>query len=75
MGLSRGWGDRYSYWLPDQYIDVAGLTSGRYRLQATADASNWFLESDESNNFTWVDIQISGNSLSVVGYGPATQPI
>jgi subtilase family serine protease len=37
---------------PDQYIDITGLKSGRYRLQATADASNWFTESNESNNTT-----------------------
>ena len=75
MGLSRGWGDIYQSSLPDQYIDITGLTSGRYKLQATADTANWFSESNNSNNFTWVDIQISGNSVSVVGYGPSAQPI
>jgi hypothetical protein len=33
------------------------------------------LETDDTNNFTWVDIQISGNSVSVKEYGPAAQPI
>lgn len=75
MGLSRGWGDIYRYTLPDQYIDVTGLTSGRYRLWATADADNWFLESDDSNNFTWVDIQLKSSSVRVVQYGPSAQPI
>src|SRR5215210_6074256 len=75
MGLSRGWGDRYGAGTVGQYIDITNLTSGRYKLQATADEPNWFLESDDSNNFTWVEIQISGNSLSVIAYGPAAQPI
>ena len=75
MGLSRGWGDRYGYRLPDQYIDVTGLTSGRYRLWATADADNWFRESDDSNNFTWVDIQLESSSVSVKKQGPSAQPI
>jgi Lysyl oxidase len=75
MGLSRGWGDRYGAGIVDQYIDVTGLTSGRYKLRATADADNWFSESNNSNNFTWVDIQISGTSVSVIRYGPAAQPI
>jgi len=75
MGLSRGWGDKYGAGTVGQYIDITNLTSGRYKLQATADEPNWFLESDDSNNFTWVEIQISGNSLSVIAYGPAAQPI
>jgi hypothetical protein len=70
MGLSVGWGDRYSYRLPDQYIDITGLTAGRYRLWATADPDNWFVESDNANNVTWVDIQLKGNKVSVIGYGP-----
>jgi len=73
MGLSRGWGDIYQSSLADQYIDITGLTSGRYRLRATADADNRFLESDNSNNFTWVNIELSGNSVRVLKYGPAAQ--
>ena len=77
MGLSRGWGDAYYRTLPDQYIDVTGLASGRYRLWATADEDNWFLESDDSNNFTWVEIQLNpeSNSVRVVKQGPSAQPI
>jgi Lysyl oxidase len=75
MGLSRGWGDRYGASTVGQYIDITNLTSGRYKLWATADEPNWFLESDDSNNFSWVEIQISGNSVSVIAYGPAAQPI
>ena len=75
MGLSRGWGDRYSWRLPDQYIDITDLTSGRYKLRAIADASDWFSESNNTNNFTWVNIKISGTSVSVIRYGPSAQPI
>jgi hypothetical protein len=72
MGLSIGWGDTYYWSLPDQYIDITGLGSGRYRLQVTADAANWFVESNDSNNTTWVDLQLKGNSRPrVIGYGPA----
>ena len=75
MGLSRGWGDRYGAGTVGQYIDITNLAPGRYKLQATADEPNWFLESDDSNNFTWVEVQISSNSVSVITYGPAAQPI
>jgi hypothetical protein len=75
MGLSRGWGDIYRTTTVDQFIDITGLTSGRYKLQATADAANWFSETNNSNNFTWTEIQISGSSVSVIRQGPAATPI
>ena len=75
MGLSRGWGDIYHYSLPDQYIDVTGLTAGRYRLRATADADGRFLEANESNNLAWIDLQLQSDRVSVVRLGPAAQPI
>lgn len=75
MGLSRGWGDIYSWKTVGQYIDITDLKSGRYRLRATADAGGWFEEADETNNFTWVNIRISGSSVSVKKYGPAAEPI
>ena len=72
MGLSIGWGDIYPATLPDQYIDISGLGAGRYRLLVTADGGNWFAESSESNNATWVDLQLKGNGQPrVTAYGPA----
>ena len=76
MGLSVGWGDRYGKALPGQYIDITGLTAGRYRLTGTADANNWFTESDDSNNVSWVDIQLTKKgTVFIVERGPsAPQP-
>ncbi len=76
MGLSIGWGDRYGATLPDQYIDITALSSGRYRLHAQADPDNWFAELNETDNATWVDLQISVNGggktrVRVLGYGPS----
>lgn len=71
MGLSAGWGDLYRYNLPDQYIDITGLGRGRYRLEGTVDADNWFQEGEETNNSTWVDIRIRHGRVKVLGYGPA----
>lgn len=71
MGLSTGWGDIYPTWLPDQYIDITGLSPGKYRLRAAADPSNWFLEEDETNNFTWLDMRIRGDNVNIIRHGPA----
>jgi hypothetical protein len=77
MGISVGYGDRYPSILPDQFIDVTNLTSGNYRLYATADLSGLFTEANESNNQTWVDLKLQisdkgkGSSKArVIGYGP-----
>jgi hypothetical protein len=71
MGLSVGWGDRYSYFLPDQYIDITNLSPGRYRLNVVADANGLFAESNEANNGTWVDLQIkSTGAPKILKYGP-----
>jgi Lysyl oxidase len=75
MGLSRGWGDIYDWSTVGQYINVTNLPDGRYKLKAQADHNNWFQESNNSNNVTWADVQIAGNTVSVLRYGPSAQPI
>jgi hypothetical protein len=75
MGLSPGWGDPYSWTLPDQRLSVGGLEDGVYRLRATADPGGWFRESDETNNDTWVDLRLTLSQrppkVQVVRRGPA----
>jgi hypothetical protein len=71
MGLSRGWGDIYKWNLPGQYINVTGLSPGRCRLRGVADPSGWFKEKGNSNNFTWVDLQIGRNGVGVLDRGPS----
>ena len=62
MGISVGWGDRYGYTLAFQWIDITGLTPGRYQLFGTVDAQNYYLESDETNNTTWAILQLNGDN-------------
>ena len=59
MGLSVGWGDTYEWHLFDQHIDVTGIEPGRYRIRAVADAQDWFIESDESNNESWTIVELA----------------
>lgn len=77
MGISVGYGDRYGASLRDQYIDVTDLTSGNYRLYATADLAHQFQEASENNNSTWVDLKLQistkgkgGSKVRVIGFGP-----
>jgi hypothetical protein len=70
-GLSVGWGDTYPAGIAFQWIDITGLKSGRYRLRATADPANWFAETNNTNNSTWVNIRLTNSGVRAVAYGPA----
>jgi hypothetical protein len=73
-GLSIGWGDRYTWRLPDQYIDISGLPSGEYTLKATADALGHFSEVCETNNSTKTVLRITGSTVKVLQQGLDSQP-
>ena len=76
MGLQRGWGDLYWWTTVGQYIDITtGVPDGDYRLRITADGSDRFLEEEETNNVTWADLRITGNTVQVLAYGPSSPPI
>ena len=64
MGVSIGWKDDYYWRIPGQEIDITDLPNGKYRILTRVDPRNWWRETDESNNVTWIDIVI-GDSLNV----------
>ncbi|MBA3947741.1 MAG: hypothetical protein H0X37_24700 [Herpetosiphonaceae bacterium] len=70
MGLSIGWEDIYSFDIAQQWIDITGLPNGAYRLTVTADHNHHFAETDNTNNFTWVDIWIGNNGVTILLQGP-----
>jgi hypothetical protein len=65
MGLSVGWGDKYGATLAYQWIKINGLRDGNYRVRVIADPYNWFLETNDHNNYTWANIRLSGGGTSV----------
>jgi hypothetical protein len=75
QGITRGWADIYDWYLPDQYIDVAGIPDGDYVLETIADPDGLLREADESNNCDSILIRIAGTSTSapsavILGPGP-----
>jgi Lysyl oxidase len=63
-GISRGWADRYNWYLPGQMIDTTGLSDGTYVLFTTVDPENKLLESDNTNNCASVIVELTGLSTS-----------
>ncbi|MGH2658619.1 MAG: lysyl oxidase family protein [Actinomycetota bacterium] len=75
QGITAGWADVYEWYLPDQYIEVTGLTDGLYLLETIVDPDETILEANESNNCGSVLIQLSGMgtdspSAELLGKGP-----
>jgi Lysyl oxidase len=70
MGVSVGWQDDYYWRIPGQEMDITELPNGNYRLFVTADPRNWFRESNERNNATWVDLEIGPQSVKVLKHSP-----
>ena len=50
QGISVGWADIYSSFLPGQSLDLTGLRRGAYCLRSTVDPKNHLQELDNSNN-------------------------
>ena len=59
VGLSVGWADIYPPDMVEQHMELTGIPDGRYRIREIADPFNWFDELDETNNETWVEVDIS----------------
>ncbi|GIE97083.1 lysyl oxidase family protein [Paractinoplanes rishiriensis] len=75
-GMSRGWADRYNWYLPDQYIDTSGLADGTYVLFTRVDPENKLQESSDTNNCGSVIVRLSGlatetPAAQLLGSGPA----
>lgn len=58
QGISVGWADEYHYTLSGQWLDVTGLASGAYVLEAEVNAERAFQESDYSNNRAWTSVNV-----------------
>ena len=65
MGLSIGWGDKYGWSLPFQWIDITGLPSGTYTVRAMVDPYRFFIESTDVNRCAYATVSISEGSNAV----------
>jgi hypothetical protein len=76
QGITRGWGDIYDYYLPDQFIEVSGVPDGNYILETRGDPEGRMTEKSETNNCTSIRIRLQGmatrgRSAQILGPGPA----
>ena len=71
VGISVGWGDKYKWSLPFQWVDVTGLPAAEYRIRAIVDPRNLFAESSDTNNCTYTRLQMNpaASTVSALGSG------
>ena len=65
MGMSIGWGDKYSWFLPNQWVDITGLPSGTYTVRAKVDPNGYFAETNDLNQCAYVTVSVSTSSNAV----------
>jgi hypothetical protein len=58
QGITRGWADVYSRYLPCQWIDVTGLPSGTYTLRVVVNPLHTLPESNYDNNVFTTSVQL-----------------
>jgi hypothetical protein len=58
QGIDVGWSDYYGPALPDQWIDVTGVSPGDYLIEITVDPTDLILESDETDNRVTLPVTI-----------------
>jgi hypothetical protein len=71
MGLARGWGDIYPWFVDDQFIDFDDQGNGEYVLQTRVSRASLIEETATTNNVSYAHIIIDEHRLCVVerGYG------
>ena len=73
-GARLGWADSYHQSTPLQELDITGLAAGDYYLTHLADPDDHWLESNESNNFTWVKFRLvrkgANASITILDHSP-----
>ncbi len=69
QGVSPGWIDVYSYWLPDQYVDVHDMPPGIYALSFRIDPLGRFIEERSDNDIATTLVELDGGRgvLRVIG--------
>ena len=71
MGLDKGWADIYEWYLAGNYVDFGMNGDGLYVVRSMTDAGRDISETDESDNWSYAYLEISGDDIAVLerGYG------
>jgi hypothetical protein len=74
VGISAGWVDIYSAYLPDQFVEISGVPDGYYALEIEIDPNDVFEEADEDNNTVCVVLKLEGDNATLLDPMRACKP-
>lgn len=79
QGISVGWADSYHQSTELQSLDVTTVADGYYTLVFAADPRNHWIETDDTNNNSWVELRLytqGGNrKVDVLEHNPCEEGI
>ncbi len=61
-----GWGDTYPAKLEGQELNITGIEDGKYLIRSGVNVEGKILESDYTNNFASLYVEIKGNTLIIL---------
>jgi len=79
QGVSVGWNDQYHHSLEGQEIDLTGAPVGIYYLTVNVNDDGLFIESNTSNDLSWVSFELRRDSngnpkITLIGHSPCSSP-
>jgi hypothetical protein len=66
MGISPGWGDIYTWDLPQQYIDISKIPDGVYEVVSRSNPDGGILTSDRSRETGVTCIRLQGTRVTTL---------
>ncbi|MEA2497038.1 MAG: hypothetical protein QOJ29_4949, partial [Thermoleophilaceae bacterium] len=66
MGISAGWGDVYTWDLPNQYIDITTVPDGTYQVVSRSNPDGGILSADRRAETGITCIQIKGAAVKTI---------
>jgi hypothetical protein len=66
MGISPGWGDIYTWDLPNQYIDVTAVPDGTYEVVSRSNPDGGILSADRGAETGVTCVEIKGSAVKVL---------
>ncbi len=74
FGLLSGWADIYEWDRPGNYIDFGLNGDGDYVIRMEADPVDGVLESNESDNFGYTYLRVTGGAVEILETGRGRDP-
>ena len=76
MGISPGWGDVYTWDLPQQYLDISkGVPDGVYEVVSRANPDGALLTADRNQETGITCVRITGNKVAVLHELPSQSDV